>query len=248
MTNTAGTLCCPKCGAPAAPDERACRYCGVSLAVVACPFCLGMQFVGSEHCSRCGAELKRASRENEVVFSCPRCRDDLRPIVVGTTGIDECPRCGGTWIEARAFERLLNEREDHSAILGAVSTRSSDSKVNAAAIRYIPCPQCGRLMNRMNFAHCSGVIVDLCKGHGVWFDADELRRIVAFVREGGMARARAREREDLKDEMIRLRQQQYAASRPLFSMEASGSRSRSIADWGDLVCAAGELLESLLGD
>ena len=53
-------------------------------------------------------------------------------------------------------------------------------------IRYLPCPVCGKLMNRINFANFSSVIVDVCREHGTWFDRDELRRIVEFIRAGGI--------------------------------------------------------------
>jgi Zn-finger nucleic acid-binding protein len=69
---------------------------------------------------------------------------------------------------------------------------------------YRPCPKCGELMNRFNFANCSGVILDACKPHGVWFDADELRRIVSFIRGGGLDMARSRERHELTLERQRL--------------------------------------------
>ena len=59
-------------------------------------------------------------------------------------------------------------------------------------------------MNRMNFAHCSGVIVDVCKPHGTFFDRDELRRIVEFIRSGGLDKARALELANLKAEHERL--------------------------------------------
>lgn len=58
-------------------------------------------------------------------------------------------------------------------------------------------------MNRFNFADCSGVVLDACKPHGVWFDPDELRRIVAFIRGGGLDMARTREREKLELERRR---------------------------------------------
>ena len=50
-------------------------------------------------------------------------------------------------------------------------------------------------MNRVNFARCSGVIVDICKQHGTWFDRDELSRIVEFIHGGGLNASRA-ERKD----------------------------------------------------
>jgi Zn-finger nucleic acid-binding protein len=53
-------------------------------------------------------------------------------------------------------------------------------------------------MNRVNFANFSGVIVDVCRQHGTWFDRDELRRIVEFIRAGGLDKARAREIQNLE--------------------------------------------------
>lgn len=65
-------------------------------------------------------------------------------------------------------------------------------------------------MNRINFARCSGVIVDICKGHGSWFDRDELTRIVEFIRAGGLDAARAREKTALEEERRQLRQEQLS--------------------------------------
>ena len=67
-------------------------------------------------------------------------------------------------------------------------------------------------MNRINFARCSGVIVDVCKGHGTWFDASELRAIVEFVRGGGLELSREREKSEIKYEREQLRAEQYAAA------------------------------------
>jgi hypothetical protein len=64
-------------------------------------------------------------------------------------------------------------------------------------------------MNRINFAHTSGVIVDVCTSHGTWFDADELRRVLEFITAGGLEAARARE----------LRQTPAAASSPIPAAE-----------------------------
>jgi hypothetical protein len=59
-------------------------------------------------------------------------------------------------------------------------------------------------MNRVNFAHCSHVILDVCKAHGTWFDKDELRRTVEFIRAGGLEKARAHQIAQLEDERRRL--------------------------------------------
>ncbi len=68
-------------------------------------------------------------------------------------------------------------------------------------------------MNRINFARCSGVIVDICKGHGSWFDRDELTRIVEFIRAGGLDAARAKEKAAIEEERRQLRQEQLSGDR-----------------------------------
>jgi Zn-finger nucleic acid-binding protein len=67
-------------------------------------------------------------------------------------------------------------------------------------------------MNRINFARCSGVIVDVCKGHGTWFDRDELSHIVEFIRQGGLEASRNKEKAAIEEERRRLRQEQLASS------------------------------------
>jgi len=39
---------------------------------------------------------------------------------------------------------------------------------------------------RRNFGRLSGVIIDVCRNHGVWFDDDELSRILDWTRRGGL--------------------------------------------------------------
>jgi Zn-finger nucleic acid-binding protein len=47
-------------------------------------------------------------------------------------------------------------------------------------------------MNRQVFARISGVIVDVCKDHGVWFDTGELEAVIEFIEAGGLEAARER--------------------------------------------------------
>ena len=67
-------------------------------------------------------------------------------------------------------------------------------------------------MNRINFARCSGVIVDVCKGHGTWFDCDELSRIIEFIRGGGLEASRNKEKAAIEEERRRLREEQLTAN------------------------------------
>jgi Zn-finger nucleic acid-binding protein len=137
----------------------------------------------------------------------------MSSVTIGTTAVRECERCLGLWLDAASFEKLCADREQQSVVLGAASRAPTSSVRETSKVSYIPCPDCLQLMNRINFARCSGVIVDICKGHGAWFDRDELSRIVEFIRGGGLEAARAREKEEIKEERRRLWEEQAAAAR-----------------------------------
>ena len=55
---------------------------------------------------------------------------------------------------------------------------------------YRPCPVCGKLMHRLNFGRKSGIILDSCRPHGLWFDANELDAAVRWIRTGGESEAK----------------------------------------------------------
>jgi Zn-finger nucleic acid-binding protein len=52
-------------------------------------------------------------------------------------------------------------------------------------VRYRKCPECDGFMNRRNYQKSSGVIIDVCRAHGTWLDADELEQIAGFILSGG---------------------------------------------------------------
>jgi Zn-finger nucleic acid-binding protein len=67
-------------------------------------------------------------------------------------------------------------------------------------------------MNRSNFARSSGVIIDICKRHGVWFDAEELPKIIEFIRRGGLDRQREKEKLQLEEQRRNLTDLQRKAA------------------------------------
>ena len=203
------TLRCPGCGAPASPDEGACGYCHAALTAIACPSCFAPVFRDTRHCPRCGVRTAREELGEWSSWNCPRCTGRFLPVRVGDVELLECGDCGGAWMRPGPFERVCAEQETQAAVLArSLSESRTMSAAGAEQIRYLPCPECTKHMNRTNFARYSGVIMDVCKEHGTFFDRDELRRIVSFVREGGLDRSRDRERERLVEEQRRLRRMQ----------------------------------------
>ncbi|HZJ47348.1 MAG TPA: zf-TFIIB domain-containing protein [Pyrinomonadaceae bacterium] len=200
----AETINCPMCGAATSTDAPQCQYCEARLATISCPSCFGLMFLGSRHCPKCGAVAQRRESLEGSNKQCPRCKLTMTTLTLKDAEVLECERCMGLWVDPPTFERICADREQQSAVLGKASMQPPDL---AAKVSYIPCPDCAQLMNRVNFARCSGVIVDLCKKHGIWFDRDELSGIVEFIRSGGLELSRTREKNALEEERRRLQQE-----------------------------------------
>ena len=198
-------LNCPNCGAAVSSDKTECEFCHSRLKTVGCKSCLGVMFLGSKYCSHCGAKAVQVELLNDAeAGNCPRCRIKLEIVKLDTTNIRECTRCGGVWCGIQAFEELCANKEQQAAVLGLFAD-ALDRAVRPSIVSYVPCPDCKQLMNRSNFARSSGVIIDICKKHGVWFDRDELPKIIDFITGGGMQRSREKERLALQDELSNLR-------------------------------------------
>ncbi len=208
----AETLNCPNCGAATATDAPQCQFCGSRLATVACPSCFAMMFIGSKHCQRCGAAAAIPEIGEAKDRKCPRCQAEMSLVTLGSTTVLECEHCLGLWLNVSSFEKICADHEQQSAVLGLASPAPSHRVTETNKVKYVKCPQCSQLMNRVNFARCSGVIVDVCKGHGTWFDRDELSRIVEFIRQGGLEASRNREKAALEEDRRRLHQEQLASS------------------------------------
>ncbi|HSB29816.1 MAG TPA: zf-TFIIB domain-containing protein [Pyrinomonadaceae bacterium] len=238
----AGTINCPMCGAATSSDSPRCRYCEAILATVACPSCFAMMFSGSKHCPRCGASAERGDELIARDKNCPRCRSELQMKTVGNEKVLECNGCGGLWLPTESFEKICVDKERQSAVLGTASLAPLDRETLQAKVSYVPCPECSQLMNRANFARCSGVIIDVCKKHGVWFDRDELSRIVEFIRSGGLELSRAKEKTALEEERRRVHQEPIA-----FDILRSPSGDVNDSDRLSGIASAGALLKLLLG-
>ena len=171
-----------------------------------------MMFLGSKHCQRCGAAATTPTINEAEVRKCPRCQTEMPLVTIGAATVRECETCLGLWLDVASFEKICADREQQSAVLGVASHAPTSTGPEVSKVKYVPCPECSQLMNRINFARCSGVIVDFCKQHGTWFDRDELSLIVEFIHGGGLNASRAKEKIELAEQRQRLRQEQLTAS------------------------------------
>lgn len=204
-SSEADALQCPACGAAVEAKARRCGFCHTELATVRCWRCFDLSVAGCAHCGRCGAALGLEGDCGPTEHRCPGCgQDHLHLIQVGDHRIEECPACTGVFVTHETLTRLTEtrEREGGESVIG-----SKRIELKLEEVRYRNCPKCNKTMMRRNFGRRSGVIVDVCKEHGVWFDPNELTAVLEFVATGGLNETRRREADDARADLARLRRQ-----------------------------------------
>jgi Zn-finger nucleic acid-binding protein len=213
-------LCCTSCGANLVDGAKACSYCGAELSLAdrglagICPKCWSRLPARAKFCLDCGLAIEpQALTALPASSACPRCKSALRSRAVESCSIVECSVCAGLWLTPGMLDGLCERADEAGFASRTLSSGPPTAAIDAQRVAYLPCAMCKELMLRKNFAGVSGVIVDSCKHHGVWLDYGELEKILAFVRAGGLEKARRLEVDRLKAEAERARDQAESAQR-----------------------------------
>lgn len=252
----AAVVRCSACGAPRLEGAAACSFCGSQFTLreqdlnTLCPHCLARVSDHGLYCHFCGTKIApEAWSDSAASLDCPLCgpEAELRTQVLAgsTLRIEDCPRCAGTWVAEATFEALLAQGPARPAALGNALVPTPEGAPRNHATNppagdrplYRPCPVCHRLMNRHNYARRSGVIIDVCAQHGIWFDRDELAAILSWTAAGGARRAEALAAMEQQDEE---RAQSFAKR-----FEPLPEEGRQRSDLPAFAQALGSLLETL---
>ena len=110
-----------------------------------------------------------------------------------TIEVDECPSCGGIWLDRGELGRIERTREnDYSDFLKEGSETgplfSQQTATQGAAItaspntpRNLSCPSCGDVLYQKEHGLFSKIFIDSCIScRGVWLDKGELQDIEIF--------------------------------------------------------------------
>jgi len=197
-------LHCADCGGPLGADVSQCEYCGGVVDPKAanytevCPKCFARLPETARFCIECAQPIRpqEVLEHQPSARSCPRCQTPLQARAADAMGFDECPACLGIWLTAEAFGAICDAKVEQ--FRNNPLPTAGRGSVPVSPVIYLKCPDCHTMMNRQNFGRVSGIIIDQCRGHGVWLDHTELERIARFIVDGGLARARQTEVEDLE--------------------------------------------------
>jgi hypothetical protein len=193
----AAVVHCASCGAAREARAVACGYCGADFTIhetdleTICPGCLARVSDRARFCHHCATPLAAdlvAGKASKL--TCPTCEGRhlySRRLADAAVTVLECRVCAGLWVGLEAFHDLLNAEERRTSRVTVSHRRPKPQNKQ----RYRKCPACKDLMVRRNLgAGQSGVVVDVCGEHGLWFDTDELSHTIAWIRTGGLEAVR----------------------------------------------------------
>ncbi|MBF0303141.1 MAG: zf-TFIIB domain-containing protein [Desulfamplus sp.] len=212
---------CINCAAPLPSNSIECEYCG----------------------SRNDTDLKGVhdftTEEPDSCRICPNCNVTLQTIDLKIDGkflIERCEHCFGLFFDTGELEALLDTsvKNVYTINLKKLDNINLVMTPRAFKVVYIKCPVCSNFMNRVNFGTKSGVIVDVCKDHGIWLNAGELRHLLEWKKAGGklLHEQRESEKRDMEKKEQEKREREragYLDTTDLsyyYSTEGSHSHSR----------------------
>lgn len=195
--HAADVVHCSTCGASREAGTRACGYCGADFTIhetdleTVCPGCLARASDRARYCHHCATPLTAEVLAGEATeLACPQCegrRLYSRRLDDAAVTALECRVCAGFWVGVSAFHDLLDSEAKRPTGVTAVHRAAEPERGQ----RYRKCPHCAGLMVRRNLGGGqSGVVIDVCGEHGLWFDADELARALGWIRAGGLESVR----------------------------------------------------------
>jgi hypothetical protein len=259
----AAVVHCSTCGAAREQGGKACGYCGSDFTIhetdldTICPGCLARVSDRARYCHHCATPLAADVVASEASrLECPVCPGRKlysRRLSDAAVTVLECRVCAGMWIGLEAFHDLLNAEERRTVRLTVTHRPAAAGRQGG----YRKCPGCSGMMVRRNLGRGkSGIVLDVCGEHGLWFDCDELSHALAWIRAGGLEDARlcvARLKRSPDVHRKRQRNESTAENRPEGRSAAEGllveAGQRGVAvNWSIMAEALAAIFDRSLGD
>lgn len=163
---------CKSCAAPLPANSNCCEYCGVRN---------DMDLQDKQ-------DYNLQTQQSERI--CPVCHIPLQTIDLKINGdlyIERCQSCFGLFFDPGEIEILLDNTVAEASEVNwqLIDNINQERYPTQQKIKYVKCPVCQMLMDRVNFGYRSGVVVDQCRLHGIWLDNGEITHLMEWKKAGG---------------------------------------------------------------
>ena len=112
---------------------------------------------------------------------CPACKEPLVVFELDGVEIDRCLKCGGTWLDDGEIDQLTRRAGGRPDPLGAAIAAAGHGRAGDR--------RCVRCSAKMKLVTVQAVELDRCpRGHGLWFDKNEMESLIAVTKDGVAAK------------------------------------------------------------
>lgn len=121
------------------------------------------------------------------VLRCPACHNTLQQGDWQSIRMNVCSGCLGAWVDFADLTAMVQQLTLEAMEAALPDRQTSGSKPeNGVEGGARSCPRDGTMLVCHQWQGDSQIVVDYCRScNGIWLDADELRRYVAFLRDMG---------------------------------------------------------------
>lgn len=159
---------------------------------------------------------------------CPRCDKPLAPVKSAGPAMVGCATCHGVWVDRKMFGQISPTHAKARKLGAARWARGAGAK----AAQRIKCPICYYWMDATDFEKCPELVIDVCRRHGTWLDANELHSMLRFLKDGGPAKPAIAVHTPLKPAAVPA----LAGAATLATVSASEHQNRSaLEQTGDII-------------
>ena len=126
-------------------------------------------------CLYCGGKM--VSDKTLRTIHCCGCQSEMVEVEQHGVLIDVCSRCDSIWFDNGELEAVLERTphpdqhpDQHFSDVHPSSqglNRTSSIKSTHSGVR--TCPHCSKPMGQLNYKRLSGVLIDVCRFHGVFW-------------------------------------------------------------------------------
>ena len=178
-------MICSQCKRETVSKRANCFYCGGRLI-------FEEKIEQSLQCPGCRSFMKKVERAGITVDECPSCKgswydrseleqllrkskSDLHPTVVEDEIQEQPTQDSPGW--PRASKSKFQQPVKGGAFSRRKTQKTPSTPFNSA---YRKCPHCSDMMNSNNYLK-SGIIVDVCRKHGIYLDHGEFEDLHQFI-------------------------------------------------------------------
>jgi len=103
-------------------------------------------------------------------MNCPACKSSMIICELNQVEIDYCLTCKGIWLDSGELELIFSDGNGKNTEQYFIhkSGYTEDKR---------RCPVCKKKMEKVEFEK-SGIVLDKCYSHGLWFDSGELKALL----------------------------------------------------------------------